>query len=85
MPAGVSAGALQKGRDKNNKDFRIAIFDTKPYDRAFFEEENKKYGFDITCFEAKLRPASPGAEKETHSPLKNGWIVRHSGKQPVPA
>ena len=40
----------------NEKDFRIAIFDTKPYDRFFFEEENKKYGFDITYFEAKLRP-----------------------------
>ena len=40
----------------NNKDFRIAIFDTKPYDRFFFEEENRKYGFDITYFEAKLRP-----------------------------
>ena len=44
----------------NNKDFRIAIFDTKPYDRAFFEEENKKYGFDITYFEAKLRPRTVG-------------------------
>ncbi|MBQ7730563.1 MAG: 2-hydroxyacid dehydrogenase [Lentisphaeria bacterium] len=40
----------------NDKDFRIAVFDTKPYDRFFFEEENKKYGFDITYFEAKLRP-----------------------------
>jgi len=39
-----------------NRDFRIAIFDTKPYDRFFFEEENRKYGFDITYFEAKLRP-----------------------------
>ena len=44
----------------NNHDFRIAIFDTKPYDRAFFEEENKKYGFDITYFEAKLRPRTVG-------------------------
>ena len=40
----------------NNKDFRIAVFDTKPYDRFFFDEENKKYWFDITYFEAKLRP-----------------------------
>ena len=40
----------------NDKDFRIAVFDTKPYDRFFFEEENKKYGFDFTYFEAKLRP-----------------------------
>ncbi|MBR3505802.1 MAG: 2-hydroxyacid dehydrogenase [Lentisphaeria bacterium] len=40
----------------NNKAFRIAIFDTKPYDQFFFEEENQKYGFDITYFEAKLRP-----------------------------
>ena len=40
----------------NKKPFRIAVFDTKPYDRFFFDEENKKYGFDITYFEAKLRP-----------------------------
>ena len=40
----------------NKNAFRIAIFDTKPYDRFFFEEENRKYGFDITFFEAKLRP-----------------------------
>ena len=40
----------------NEKAFHIAIFDTKPYDRFFFEEENRKYGFDITYFEAKLRP-----------------------------
>ena len=40
----------------NKRDFRIAVFDTKPYDRAFFDEENRKYGYDITYFEAKLRP-----------------------------
>jgi len=44
----------------DNHDFRIAFFDTKPYDRAFFEEENRKYGFDITYFEAKLRPRTVG-------------------------
>ena len=32
----------------DNSKFRIAFFDTKPYDKAFFEEENRKYGFDIT-------------------------------------
>jgi len=40
----------------DSRGFRIAFFDTKPYDRFFFEEENRKYGFDITYFEAKLRP-----------------------------
>ena len=40
----------------NTKDFRIAVFDSKPYDRFFFDEENRKYGYDITYFEAKLRP-----------------------------
>ena len=40
----------------DNNAFRIAVFDTKPYDRFFFDEENRKYGFDITYFEAKLRP-----------------------------
>ncbi len=40
----------------NTQDFKIAVFDTKPYDRRFFEEANKTYGFQITYFEAKLRP-----------------------------
>ena len=40
----------------DKKTFRIAMFDSKPYDRLFFEEENQKYGFDITYFETKLRP-----------------------------
>jgi len=38
-----------------HQDFKLAVFDAKPYDRAFFEEENKKYGFSITFFEEKLR------------------------------
>lgn len=38
------------------KTCKVAVFDTKPYDRSFFEKENEKYGFDITFFEAKLRP-----------------------------
>ena len=27
--------------------FKIAFFDTKPYDRASFDEVNEKYGFEI--------------------------------------
>lgn len=40
----------------NLKNFHIAVFDTKPYDRIFFEDENTKYGFSITYFEDKLKP-----------------------------
>ncbi len=36
--------------------FKIAFFDTKPYDRAFFTVSNANFGFDLTFFEAKLRP-----------------------------
>ena len=39
-----------------HQDFKIALFDAKPYDRLFFDAENKKYGFDLTYFEEKLRP-----------------------------
>lgn len=35
---------------------RIAFFDSKPYDIAFFDEENKKYGFEIKYYESKLTP-----------------------------
>lgn len=33
---------------------KIAFFDTKPYDRQFFEESGKKYGIKYKFFEAKL-------------------------------
>ncbi len=39
---------------------RVAFFDTKPYDRQFFEEENKRFGFDIVYFEARLNPRTVG-------------------------
>ena len=34
--------------------FRIAFFDAKPYDRRFFDEANRPYGFTIVYFEEKL-------------------------------
>ena len=40
--------------------FRIAFFDSKPYDREFFERANRQYGFELTFFEAKLRPQTAG-------------------------
>jgi len=40
--------------------FRIAFFDSKPYDREFFTAANARYGFDLTFFEAKLRPQTAG-------------------------
>ena len=40
----------------NNPNFKVAVFDTKPYDRQFFDEANKNYGYSITYFEEKLRP-----------------------------
>lgn len=33
---------------------KIAFFDAKPYDIAFFDAENKKYGFEIKYFESRL-------------------------------
>jgi D-lactate dehydrogenase len=33
---------------------KIAFFDTKPYDKTFFEEANRKFGFDIRYFKEHL-------------------------------
>ena len=33
---------------------KIAFFDTKDYDKTFFDEYNKKYNYEITYFESKL-------------------------------
>ena len=33
---------------------KLALFDSKPYDKDSFEEANKTYGFDITYFEPRL-------------------------------
>ena len=35
---------------------RLALFDTKPYDKEAFEAANAAYGFDITYFEPRLTP-----------------------------
>lgn len=39
---------------------KVAFFDTKPYDRKFFEAANRnsKYGFDIRFYESRLTPVS---------------------------
>ena len=39
---------------------RIAFFDTKPYDRFFFDEANReaRFGFDIQYYETRLTAAS---------------------------
>lgn len=36
------------------KKLKIAFFDAKQYDRDFFDEENKRYGFDIKYFQSRL-------------------------------
>ena len=33
---------------------RIVFFDTKPYDREFFDSANRAYGFDITYLQNHL-------------------------------
>jgi len=37
---------------------RIAFFDTKPYDRKFFDAAGKKFGFPIAYFEEHLGPGT---------------------------
>jgi D-lactate dehydrogenase len=36
------------------KNLKIAFFDAKPYDKEFFDEANKKYGYDIRYFPSRL-------------------------------
>ena len=33
---------------------KISFYDTKPYDKIFFDKENEKYGYEIRYFETKL-------------------------------
>lgn len=33
---------------------KISFYDTKPYDKIFFDRENEKYGYEIRYFETKL-------------------------------
>jgi D-lactate dehydrogenase len=43
---------MRKEEEKMNN--RIAFFDAKPYDKRFFDEAKKKYGYDIVYFADKL-------------------------------
>ena len=36
--------------------FRIAFFDTKPYDEDSFSKMNERFGFDIVYFKGHLNP-----------------------------
>ena len=40
------------------RQIKVAFFDTKPYDREFFNKANEKFGFQLTYFETRLGPAS---------------------------
>ena len=40
------------------KNIKVAFFDTKPYDREFFDKANEKFGFQLTYFETRLGSAS---------------------------
>ena len=46
---------------------KIAFFDTKPYDKIWFEPLSKEYGHEITFFEEKLN--------ENTAVLANGFSV----------
>lgn len=40
-----------------NDKIKIAFFDTKPYDRLSFDKIKDRYGFKISYFESRLKPA----------------------------
>ncbi|MBF2099312.1 MAG: 2-hydroxyacid dehydrogenase [Gloeomargaritaceae cyanobacterium C42_A2020_066] len=37
---------------------RVAVFDTKPYDRQFLQAANRGYGHDLVFLEARLQPGT---------------------------
>ncbi|MGN0244156.1 MAG: 2-hydroxyacid dehydrogenase [Lachnospiraceae bacterium] len=43
----------------------ISFFDAKPYDKLFFDECNKKYGFEILYHEEKLSPKTATFAKDS--------------------
>jgi hypothetical protein len=57
---------LRKGEERRGcvmNSPRIAFFDTKPYDRKFFEAADKKFGFPITYFEEHLGPGTASSTR----------------------
>lgn len=46
---------------------RIAFFDTKPYDKIYFDALKEKYGIEIEYFESKLSPRTAVMAKGTRA------------------
>lgn len=46
---------------------RIAFFDTKPYDKIYFDSFKEKYGIEIDYFESKLSPRTAVMAKGTRA------------------
>ena len=40
--------------------YKIAFYDTKPYDEHSFTEANEKFGFDIRYYKGHLNMMHPG-------------------------
>ena len=47
---------------------KICFFDTKPYDRIYFDEFAEKYGFEMVYCESKLRKKK--SSQIFHTPFK---------------
>ncbi|WP_291076490.1 MULTISPECIES: 2-hydroxyacid dehydrogenase [unclassified Empedobacter] len=46
---------------------KIAFFSSKPYDKTFFEAENKNYGFELNFYETHLGPHIVNAIEDEHA------------------
>lgn len=46
---------------------KIAFFSSKPYDKTFFEAENKNYGFELNFYETHLGPHIVNAIEYEHA------------------
>lgn len=49
---------------KGNVMNKVAFFDTKPYDRIYFDELKEQYGIEIEYFESKLSPRTAVMAKD---------------------
>lgn len=63
---------------------RLCFFDTKPYDREFFDRENEKHGYEIIYHEEKLNPSTAviAAGCDAACAFVNDDIGTETGKKP---
>lgn len=63
--------------------FKVAFFDTKPYDKIYFDELKEEYGIEIEYFESKLTPKSAVMAKGSKAVV--AFVNDNIGKETITA